>query len=305
MIEILGKGAEGIVAKGIPILGKSIKLFKITDYNCVWNEELKNHLFVNRIDKNSVKIEDFNIIDIKDITRKEDLKIIKEFGFNDRIAQIIYNLQYEGIDLNNIFKTKKTLSDILKLSISLFESLKIYISNNFIHSDIALKNIIYLPKKNKLTFIDFSTFTNYCDIYDYNYNTKRYRYLTDICPPDFLIKYYKQKKSTFQTFFRRYKKTFSYQIMSYYFLNIDEQLLDLWNNNYTDPNRYDTFCLSINLLTVLRIYFFEYNTKIGDINYVENFFKQILFPSISINPTNRLSIDDIIIRIRNLKENLK
>jgi hypothetical protein len=89
--------------------------------------------------------------------------------------------------------------------------------------------------------------------------------------------------------------------MSYYFLNIDEQLLDLWNNNYTNPNRYDTFCLSISLLTVLRIYFFEYNTKIGDINYVENFFKQILFPSISINPTNRLSIDDIIIRIRNLK----
>ena len=131
MVEILGKGGEGIVVKGIPIFGKSKKIFKLSNYSCLWNEELRNHLFVNRIDKNSITIEDFSIINIKDITLKEDVKIIKECGFNDKnidtMVQIVYGLHDEGIDLTKIFKTEKTLSDILKMSISLFESINIYI----------------------------------------------------------------------------------------------------------------------------------------------------------------------------------
>lgn len=291
MIEILGKGAEGIVIKGIPIFGKSKKIFKIMDYNCVWHEELVNHIFINRIDKNSIKIENFNIINIKDITKKEDLELIKNFGFADKneITQIIYDLNDEGIDLNN---TKISLSDILHLSIYLFESLSIYISNRFIHGDIAPKNIIYIPQKNKLTFIDFSTITNYCNNYDHNYNKQRYRYIQEICPPEFLILYYKQKKSKFETFFRRYKKTFSYKLLSAYFHNINEQLLNLWNNNIIIPDKHDIFCLSISLIIVL-----NNNTNIGDVNYVDNFFKQILLPCISINPNNRLSINDIIKKI--------
>ena len=85
-----------------------------------------------------------------------------------------------------------------------------------------------------------------------------------------------------------------------YIHNIDDLLLNLWDNNYTNPKRYDTFCLCITLLSISRIYYSEYNDKIGDNNYNIKFFEQILLPCISIHPNNRLSIDEIITRIKKL-----
>jgi hypothetical protein len=338
--KLLGKGAHGCAIFNKPILCSpkkertDDKLIKLLVDKDDFLEEINNTLLVNFIDKSktTIKIEDSCIIDIDKILSEEDKEKILECNFNkedirdNKLYQIIYNKKDIGVDLSKIIKSNElSIEKILAMSLRLYESLYLYDKYEICFADIKPDNVIYLKKSDKLKFIDYGLMSNYDKIlsrkdmlnYDYPYYPPEFKLIDCIMTgktfadfhnfflKNFLFKETKEFKENLLKIYPHYQTDL--HNMYYYYLDLKDKnpnfnMKDFFSNE--DKAKIHLYSLSILLLDLISIYNSN-EFKIKDVNFVTDFIKNVLLPSMCFNLQERISTEECIKRIKLLKSKIK
>ena len=321
-MKLLGEGSYGCVYLGTPIndINDNVKLVKLMVDQEDFQKEIKNMGLI----RNIPNYEEHNIVSekmiitniteqlIQDSKYLEYIQLCKNVKDKKKIYQIIYNKDLEGETIKNLLEQKKiTIDDIYKLSLNLYIGLLDYISLEILHNDIKSNNIIYIKSKNKLFFIDFgllSTFNNTliekCNV------IKDFLIFT---APEYILYNYGSCKKTKEEFIFNFLKKLNtikifYNFIKYIYPEEEQKkdLNDLYDNYYKknfifsndDKALLDLYSLSMTLLYIL------YNNKEQIINeiYIKNFIVDILKPSIIFNNSKRITITQIIQKIKDLNK---
>lgn len=333
--RVLGKGAHGCAILAKPLNCHNIKTEKLIKLNVSKEDfvgEINNTLLVNFIDKSttSIKLEDACITDISTL-KETDKKHLDECGItsdminNNKIYQIIYNKKDIGVDLFKIAeKNILPLEKILALSLRLYESLYLYSKYSICFMDIKPENVIYLEKEDKLKFIDYGIISNYEGVlYDekgYLFSQHDYPYY----PPELKLIRSINKKESYDEFYNKFIRNYMHSDVAILsdrlfviYENFNNDLIDIYKilenikqeNSSTDIQQYFTdndkskihlFSLSMMLLNIISIY--DHNKyTIKDKDFVSNFIKNVILPSISFNYKKRISTEEAIKNIKQLK----
>lgn len=312
--EVLGKGTYGCVYDGKPIgkKTKNNKLVKLMIKREDWVKELNNLNKIKKIgNSNSIINESFAEEIIQNIN-SEDIKNLNECNFADvkKIYEIIYNQITKGIILVDIFnKNILDIKSIFKLSCELYITINKYAQNKLIHNDIKNNNIIYIPQKNKLYFIDFGLLTLFDNFEPWygSYNPPEgllFQLVSSKESKDtknFFIKYFfsliKDYEPLYSSFFEFYPLKDAIKDL--------EDLYDYYQNKLKhtsrdkmftdeDKSKIDTYMLSFCLYQLYIIYYdHRYMNYDDDYNkYLENFVKTIIVPGLRFNNQKRLNLND-------------
>ena len=298
MAKLLGKGSFGCFYEGNPLgIKKETKLVKLMTQKDNWQEEIENLSKIKKIKGNSIVNEDFlknNVDNLTDVEKNIIYKLCdlskSEINEANEIYEIIYNQMTKGITIGNAIKKNKiTLKKLFKLSCELYATLINYSKNRLLHNDIKYDNIIYIPNKNKLYFIDFGVLTSFDDKLVFsNYYSP---------PEKFLLKFKYDKSKFIISFKKNFYELLNYQkniINNYYDENdMNKDLEDLYlkysfNKSLTDDDKtkIDTFMLS---LTLFKLFIVKYE-KYENNKFIKLFLEKIIIPGIRFNNDKRLDI---------------
>jgi len=180
MSKYIGKGTYGCIInpsiKCDGIFGNTDEISKFfyfeKDYliekdlqDIIEKIDINNNYTIKRIDNCKIKLTN----DIK--------KNIYNFNKCNIITNNIYQITYEygGIDLYKIFTNnldemlRIDLNFFLKKFLNIFEGICNLDSNNYVHFDLRLDNILFNFKKNKFVIIDFGLMKEKNKLYDYKF----------------------------------------------------------------------------------------------------------------------------------------
>jgi serine/threonine protein kinase len=337
--DLLGEGSYGCVYK------KDNNIIKILFDNEKFIKEVMTTLLINKIDKTitSARIEDiksFKISEIKDKQLLNDLEkcelLSDKYIDAKNIYEIIYNIKYFGTDLYEI--TKKdiiSLDKILALSLRLYEALELYNNFRVLHSDIKPDNILYLKESDIIIFIDFGLLKTYDEIL---FDVKTLKHTYFYFPPEFKLIMSLQNDEDYEVFFdnfllnldkRQNKSNILLENYKDYYKdlrNVYNKYYKLYNNYlkelYNDDDIYkkkiinkifndnhkdkmDLYGLSMSMYEIIMLYL-EYNkTLIEDSDFVLDFIKNIILPSINFDIDKRITVRETINNFKKLNHKNK
>lgn len=241
---------------------------------------------------------------------------------DNKLYQIIYNKKDIGIDLKKLILTNKiSLEKILAMSLRLYESLFLYSKYEICFMDLKPDNVIYIKNRDKLKFIDYGIISNYNKVLlTQEYLTFDYPFY----PPELKLIYSINNKKNFDDFLSTFLQNFIFSdvidlknILFKIYPKFEKDLHDIYDyymsfkQKYPSHNAADFFSnedkskihlysLSMLLLDLIAIYDSK-NFEIKDKDFVTDFIKNVILPSISFNTRKRFSIEDTINSIKLLK----
>lgn len=336
----LGEGTYGCVLKGNMVystnknnntvfLNSNGEVTKIMIDEKDYNRELFNTFIANKLDINtSLIIHATSILDKNDIKNilynKYNKSIIDKIGLCDNIInnldnlEKIYQITYsdEGIMVDNLPKYIQHFNNaiLIELFYNLFKSLYIYRKNDFNHHDIKFNNIIFIPKYNKIVFIDFgiACYSKDIDIKNYyRHLSSDYNNLTQAQPPEIIARALLSKnsfKNSKEDILKDYIERYNYvttdnihKLLIKYIYNTNEnmnsELIRTFNNNAIYKIRESFYNLdTYKLCSTLVDYIYLFSNIIITEPYEEQFveeFSRILAQALQIDPVKRLNINTL------------
>lgn len=319
-------------------LGQVTKL--ILDEKIFWRE-LQNTRKINELDdgKYSMQITAYSILTQKDIKiiMEQNHRVLQKLNLCKKISESIKSIKYlfqilykdEGISVTSL---KISPERMIILCYNLYEGLQLYYNNDFLHYDVKIDNILYV--KDKLLFIDFGHSStvqkvNLSYISQIPNNYSNY-YLHD--PPEVIalavILYSPLDKEKnfelFQTIYEHNLQSNTMSGVSFKQLIVNniyegsqikymQALRSLYEYIYKLPNnmsresfvrKYISY-IDIYKLSMTMLEIFEMNKYIHQNHkLITDFYMNVVFKCITINPTKRESIENICNTYRTLLQNI-
>lgn len=329
---ILGKGSFGCVYVGSTLdNNKHNKLIKLMIDSNDFLEEVKNTELINIIDKEltSLKIEDIIVTNIAEELKNnhKSFKSISKCDFegNDKIYQIVYDINNKGEDLkiiknNKSFPMSKFITIISKFK-NLYESIYAYSKFDLINNDIKCNNIVYIDKIQKLSFIDFGLIQNINNFEDLNgYNILMKNLYVSYYHVEYRLIYYILNNIDVSVFINDYinDKNFMKIINFnniYKIENIKEDLKNLYEYykklyilkkdinqifTYDDINKFDLYSLSFTFYEFIIDCYHNnrenYKNNPRLIEKLSKIINNIILPSICLDTRKRISIKETLNR---------